>query len=282
MLRKCLKYDFKETFKLWWVGALTTLLSCIPMTLVMRIMTNNEDPSISDGTLLVIPLFFLVWFGMMIGTVISTLSVYIRYYRHFFGKEAYLTFTLPVKRSTLFTSKFISAMFFTIFTYVILFVGLFSAVFLSEGGMGVFEAFENGFSSGLKSLIPAAMVGAVVTVVYGIFLTAVTAINVLSYFLIITFCGVYFKKYSLLAIIVAFYILGNFGSFVVALPLAGGFLAIFGVTGLVDANLISMGPIQLVLTVGAALLLVTIALTAINMLLAFLSNELLERKLNVS
>ena len=90
------------------------------------------------------------------------------------------------------------------------------------------------------------------------------------------------RSSELLAIIVAFFCLSFFGSYAMMLPMMGGMLGIFGPVGLIDANIVSMGALQGFALIGAGLLLVIVAVTALNMLLAFLSKELLERKLNVT
>ena len=277
MLGKCLKYDFKETFKLWWVGALVSLLSALPLSLlIFSIMNDIGDQSSFRWQ--VFPLM-ICYIGVVVGMMISLLSVYVRYYRHFFGKEAYLTFTLPVKRTTLFTSKYITALFFNIATYAILLFGMAGVM-----GYAILDAAGSGSSGGTESdsLLTMVIVALIVIVVYALFFLCTISLNTLSHFFIITFCGVYFKKYSLLAIIVAFFCLSFFGSYAMMLPMMGGMLGLFGLFGLIDANIVSMGALQGFALIGAGLLLVIVAVTALNMLLAFLSKELLERKLNVT
>ena len=277
MLGKCLKYDFKETFKLWWVGALVSLLSALPLSLlIFSIMNDIGDQSSFRWQ--VFPLM-ICYIGVVVGMMISLLSVYVRYYRHFFGKEAYLTFTLPVKRTTLFTSKYITALFFNIASYAILLFGMVGLM-----GFAIPDTAGSGSSGGAESesLLTMVLVALIVIVVYALFFLCTISLNTLSYFFISTFCGVYFKKYSLLAIIVAFFCLSFFGSYAMMLPMMGGMLGLFGLFGLIDANIVSMGALQGFALIGAGLLLVIVAVTALNMLLAFLSKELLERKLNVT
>ena len=278
MLGKCLKYDFKETFKLWWVGALVSLLSALPLSLLVPYMMNDMSNT-STAFPWQVFLLMICWIGMIVGTMISLFSVYVRYYRHFFGKEAYLTFTLPVKRTTLFTSKYITALFFNIATYAILLFGMAGVM-----GYAILDAAGSGSSGGTESdsLLTMVIVALIVIVVYALFFLCTISLSTLSYFFIITFCGVYFKKYSLLAIIVAFFCLSFFGSYAMMLPMMGGMLGLFGLFGLIDANIVNMGALQGFALIGAGLLLVIVAVTALNMLLAFLSKELLERKLNVT
>ncbi len=282
MLKKCLKYDFKETFKLWWVGALTTLISSIPMAIVMNFMTRNEDPSVSDGTLLMIPLFLLAWLGMMVGIILSQGVIYVRYYRHFFGKEAYLTFTLPVKRSTLFASKFISGLCFNMVTYILFFVTIFLVMFLAEDGMGVYEAFGAGFAEGVESLIPAAVMIAAIVLIYGTILLVVSALNILTYYLVITFCGIYFKKYSLVAIIVALYLLSNFGAFLLIIPIMSCAVWASALVGLGTVGAITVGVVKTIVLAILVPALAIVVSAVIVMLLMFLNLELLERKLNIT
>ena len=101
MLAKCLKYDLKAVFSVWWIAALTLLGLSFPAGYCARVIvtTVKQTP-------------FLAYFGVGIYKfatatfVITTLIlVFVRYYQNFFQDEGYLTFTLPVRRETLFWSK---------------------------------------------------------------------------------------------------------------------------------------------------------------------------------
>lgn len=62
-------------------------------------------------------------------SVATIVLVMVRFYKNFFTDEAYLTFTLPVKRSTLFNSKLLTAFIFNTATGIVITVAL--TVFLA-------------------------------------------------------------------------------------------------------------------------------------------------------
>lgn len=108
MLRKLLKYDFLAVWKNGW-GILPVMAICTAVaTAVANLMNSSTNYKLSVE-LLYIFVLMLCAFGIFgCGAVIGIL-LYIRFYKNFYTDEGYLTFTLPVKRSTLLISKTISA-----------------------------------------------------------------------------------------------------------------------------------------------------------------------------
>ncbi len=108
MLKKLLKYDFKAIFKYWWIAALTTLLLSVLGGACLHLLTyDREFPGIVYTTIIFVLLFVL--FSYAAFSILSSILVFIRYYKNFFTDEGYLTFTLPVRRSQLLNSKLIAS-----------------------------------------------------------------------------------------------------------------------------------------------------------------------------
>lgn len=107
MLKKLLRYDFAFLFRYWWIGAFISLLVSLVGGGCIYVLNSKADlPDVVDvgaGLMLVLSVFCLVAFA-----ILSMIIVFIRYYKNFFSDEGYLTFTLPVKTSTLLASKLIS------------------------------------------------------------------------------------------------------------------------------------------------------------------------------
>ncbi len=104
MLKKLMRYDFKSVFKLWWIGAVSTLaLSVIGGFLGEFFVTDRKIPE----PILVVAIFalVLVYIGFLAFGVFGDILVYIRYYKNLFTDEGYLTFTLPAKRQSILNSK---------------------------------------------------------------------------------------------------------------------------------------------------------------------------------
>ena len=119
MFKKLLKYDFRAIWKIWLIGAVTALGASVLGGLAIRVLA---DPNIKLPLLLQIMCAF--WFFITVLTlsaflIASQILIYVRFYKHFFSDEGYLTFTLPVKRSTLFISKTVNAMIWSILSYIV-------------------------------------------------------------------------------------------------------------------------------------------------------------------
>ncbi len=119
MIRRLLKYDFKEMMRIWWIGAVITLILsfvgsyCAPIFNDMK-KYREEVYEMALIFLIVIGLALLVFF------ITSMIIVFARFYRNFFSDEGYLTFTLPVKKSSLLNSKIISGTILTVVTSLLI------------------------------------------------------------------------------------------------------------------------------------------------------------------
>ena len=118
MLKKLLSYDFKALFKYWWIGALTTLaLSAVGAGCGTILETEKELP----GSVIVFATIgmVLVVLSIFAFIIFSELLVYVRFYKHLFTDEGYLTFTLPVKRHQILSSKLISGFVCCLLTFIV-------------------------------------------------------------------------------------------------------------------------------------------------------------------
>jgi hypothetical protein len=106
MLKKCLKYDLKAVFRLWWIPALTMLALSLPCGFCLNRLILKPDPN--SAYILEAMVVFLSAAAAVVFGVMSLVLCVVRYYGNFFRDEGYLTFTLPVKRQTLFASKVLS------------------------------------------------------------------------------------------------------------------------------------------------------------------------------
>lgn len=107
MLTKLIKHDLKFIYKQLFIFYIIVFL----MALIARV-TNVENPifivrfihEFAQGSALGFA------FGMFINASIRTWA---RFRQNLYGDESYLTHTLPIKRSTLWTSKFITSLIVT-------------------------------------------------------------------------------------------------------------------------------------------------------------------------
>ncbi|MBE6662793.1 MAG: hypothetical protein E7606_05920 [Ruminococcaceae bacterium] len=129
MLKKVLKYDIRAISKLWWIGAVVSLAAAVVGSLLIRLFVHVVDEG-TESILLTLASFlgFFVAvfciFAVVLSFVFTVILVFVRFYRHFFTDEGYLTFTLPVKRSTLFLSKTVNAVIWLFAHLVVIAVSL--------------------------------------------------------------------------------------------------------------------------------------------------------------
>ena len=130
MFRKVLKYDMNAVIKLWSVLTASVLVFSILGGLSVRglVSMSNEVASISFSPLYILGIFLFI-ISISVYGLATVALVMIRFYKNFFTDEAYLTFTLPVKRSTLFNSKLLTAFIFNSATAIITLIGV--VVFLA-------------------------------------------------------------------------------------------------------------------------------------------------------
>ncbi len=121
---KLIKYDFRAMLKYWWIIALITVFSAGVCASCLRSASMLEKLLESDRVYNNNVLLFTVIFGRFIATIggyaalvifgitlfATVLLLSIRFYKHFFTDEGYLTFTLPVSRRELYFSKVVTSM----------------------------------------------------------------------------------------------------------------------------------------------------------------------------
>lgn len=132
MLGKLLKYDIKAVGKYWWIAAVT-MLGCFGIggtalsSLIWTFVSILEKGPDGIEMLILIGLYILTIFsiiGVSICIVAVEVLIFIRYFKHLFTDEGYLTFTLPVSRKKIFLSKVLSALLWFFLNSVVIYVGI--------------------------------------------------------------------------------------------------------------------------------------------------------------
>lgn len=156
MLKKVFKYDFQAIKRYWWLIAII-----IPGVATVAAFLLRHALSITDGHNIspiasVISMMEMMLAILMIALIMSSFLVteillFIRFYKHFYSDEGYLTFTLPVSRRTLFLSKTLNAMVWSVFHFLLLCASALICFIIApipeEGiiSFGVFEGLFNLF-----------------------------------------------------------------------------------------------------------------------------------------
>ena len=295
MLKKCLKYDLQSVVRVWWILAATMLGAALIAGLAFRTfieitMNPSEEADI---------LFFLAIIGligamlcilaMVAALVVSVIIVYWRTYTHFFTDEGYLTFTLPVKRSTLYLSKVVTAtivevatiLLFTLGVCLILLIAppstydgqiINPVVFTEVGGLFT-TAFSGLFGIEGGGWVIVWLIAAIpfllMSQLYGSGLT----------FFCMTVGSVIAKKHKLLAAIGIYY------GFTAALSFVSQFASLFlssGVVSVIAVVATGGGAVTTGLTVTAIILIADLIMACLAVLLHFITVHLLEKKLNLA
>ncbi len=152
MFKKLLKYDMLAISKLWWIGAVISAGAAIVGAVLLRFyihatQTDSEDVFLTLLSVLALIASIFCIIAVAISFVFTLVLVFARFYKNFFTDEGYLTFTLPVKRSTLFLSKTVNAaIWYTAHSVVIaisLLIFLILVIPPEEGGFFInFEIFK--------------------------------------------------------------------------------------------------------------------------------------------
>lgn len=303
MLKKCLKYDLKAVFRIWWIAAISVLGLALVCGFCTRRMALNTDPNnmmIMEGMVVFSSVVAAIAFE-----ILTVILLIVRYYTNFFKDEGYLTFTLPVKRQTLFLSKIISSILANFATLTVIGLGvcivllmtpcvddivsaplLLSTVQLEQAPPNMLVAFAiaygNAFADAIENIGGYFWIYAAEVCVLGFF-------GLLMQTLLIYFCmtigATVAKKQKILAAIGIYYGSNMLISFVQQI----GFFAMlaWAMSGLV-MNIEILEELQqdeaffMILPMAALLLLIWILFYAIvSTILAFASLGTLERKLNL-
>ena len=139
MLRKCMKYDLKASIRIWSLLSFAMLIMSVLGGLSLRgFIDVSESPMIILSALGVFVYYILSVSYLVCG---FGLGVY-RFYRSFRTDEAYLTFTLPVKRKTLLNSKILSTLVIFLATAIVILISvIITLAFIPDGEHGILFSF---------------------------------------------------------------------------------------------------------------------------------------------
>ena len=288
MLKKCLKYDLQAIGRIWWILAVIMMGAALIAGLGFRALlqiTFNPD---SEGVIVFLAIVgflaaILSIFGMIAGLTVSVILVYWRTYTNFYTDEGYLTFTLPVKRSTLYLSKVLTAAIVETATLLIFFLGVGLILLIAPpttvgGGIispVVYTSIGDLFADAW-GVVGGWLIVWIIALIPLLFLIQLYASGLV--FLCMTIGSVIAKKHKLLAAIGIYYAISAVLSFVsqfISLFLSAGVMSII-FTALSSGMLIGGT------TITAMILIAGLIVACLAMVLHFTTVHLLEKKLNLA
>ena len=131
MLGKLLKYDLRSVGRFWWIAMLTMIGASFSTAVSYRLYLeismsqaylsgeNNVLIALAMMALNIILIISLVVIGASL--IFVAVLIYVRYYKHLFTDEGYLTFTLPVSRKQIYFSKLVNAGLWLMLSELVLF-----------------------------------------------------------------------------------------------------------------------------------------------------------------
>ena len=134
MFGKLMKYELKATYK-WYliISGVLAILAIFAGLLASSVITGAASYT-ADTTYTIVGIVALVIFAGYIGLTLTNYIIIIRrFYNNIFGREGYLTWTLPTGSHTVLLAKATSALIWSIFCFVSLILSL--LIFLGVIGL---------------------------------------------------------------------------------------------------------------------------------------------------
>ncbi len=276
MLKKLLKYDFKAIFKYWWIGALTTFILAFAGAGCGSVLNSPKDLPESVYVFATIGLVLII-LSFFAFAIMTALIVYIRFYKHLFSDEGYLTFTLPVKRNQLIASKVIVGSVATLLSAMVGLINGAIIILISNRKDWFYKGwFEDIKEAVLPTLETLGIFNVIFTIIEAVIIPVIAIIlSVLFTYLCITIGAVISKKAKLASAI---------GIYYGASSLSTVFMYIFyffGIDALVGWTHNLQNEQKLLIASGILLLLI---FTLIMLCVVFytLINWFVDRKLNLN
>ena len=178
MLGKLLKYEIKHSARYTATIYLATI--AVAAVSVIALLFNS--------TWLGVMSCFMLYVAGIASVIVTLVSVIKNFYDTLYGRQGYLTFTLPVKCSTVLLSKLITSVLWIVVGFMVM--GLTLVVILlyaKEKTESIFETFLDSFIvSGLADMMPSGVVIAETIIIFAI-LALLTVITYVGYvFFVVT------------------------------------------------------------------------------------------------
>ena len=134
MLGKLLKYEIKHSAR--YTAAIYLATLAFAAVSVIALLFNS--------TWLGVMSCFMLYFAGIASVIVTLVSVIKNFYDTLYSKQGYLTFTLPVKCSTILLSKLIVSVLWIIIGFLVMGVTLFVIFFYAKDkSEGIFESLTN-------------------------------------------------------------------------------------------------------------------------------------------
>ena len=194
MFAKLLKHDILAVLKYWWIGAVVSVGCAILCGFagLVAFTDNTEYTAISD---VAYEAYLFCFLGVIMLPLFTYILLLVRYQKHFFSDEGYLTFTLPVKKSTLIDSKLTLALIFSVVSSLITLMNFMVIDFIC--GKDVFDMLFDEVIKELNEYLVGYTVAYVIMAVIAFCLVELCYITLM--YVCLTISSLLFKKYKVIA-----------------------------------------------------------------------------------
>ena len=126
MLKKLLKYDLKNLYKVLVIFYILTIV----FALITRLVSSVNTTTISN---IIFQISSAITISMMVSIIINNLMrMWVRFVNNLYKDESYLTHTLPVSRTKIYISKFLTSVITMLTSVVVIAIALFIAYYSKE------------------------------------------------------------------------------------------------------------------------------------------------------
>ena len=277
MLGKLLKYDLKAAFKYWWILAVTSLaFACLGGMCINTLRTGYSDYSIVYVFAMVGVLVSII--GLFLLPIMSIVIVLVRLYKNFYTDEAYLTFTLPVKKSELVNSKILMALILSVLTTIVGIIDIFVLLMVALREKFFDPRVWNAILYPIRSLFEQLGVGFSITYIVELALIAIAMLllSILILFICMTIASLITRKHKVLVAVALYYVINTVLSVILEICLFEG-----SITNLI-AKIATLDSLLQIKMGMAIVLLVALAMSTVVVTGVYiLQNWLIDKKLNI-
>ena len=292
MLRKLLKYDLKSVGRFWWIAMITMIGASFSAAVSYRLnveitfkqaLQSGETNILISLALMALSLIFIISLVAMGACFLFVaILIYVRYYKHLFTDEGYLTFTLPVSRRQIFFSKLVNAGLWLVLSEIVLFacIMVMLVIVMPTYGKGVIatETLNNMIKGFVKSFESRGIWMIVQGILCVLSVVSSTMLSVGVVYFCITLGATVAKRAKIIVGIGTYYVIN------VVSRVLGTILGVVPMVWIIVA-LLQFSETNLHLFNGAMTVMLLIFFTAVSLLAAFfhcLTLNILERKLNLA
>ena len=282
-MKKLLKYDLKAVFRLWWIIAIASVCLSILGGLSLRYaigLLEGEDAPLVAILLLLFGIVSIVLVAA--GSLGTTFLTHARFYKNLFTDEGYLTFTLPLKRSSILFAKTLNSTIWQLSHFLLLIIcAIIYLLSLSGldllGGVNISEIF--GAFDELALFSKAPFFTATVIFELILFLISTSIFSTCLIQLCITIGSIIAKKSKVIVAVVIYIVATNvIGAITQLLTLFGSFILSAGIVELSDT--ISAADGRALLSIGMAIAFVIVS--TFTVIVYAITQNLIDHKLNLA